>query len=462
MSRSDNVKSADRRLQHQTKRKRAIGAILVFIFIFLNVHRNIHGNLHVDSQRAEDKTSLLLEQLHSKTSRTLQRPKLNVGIPKITRSGVTREGDPKPLFILHPGIPKTATTSIQKGLKKLRYALGKDNYVFPGMFDVGKYNPKALDQLQDRDCQNELSQFDSNFTRATCWNQFVTELDRLYASKTNVIISDERFGELWKSASKPRFHGPSAIAALKDWDVHVLLTYRRWVDWLPSVKSQYDFFRVGGQGKWPDDEKDGKIIHGLFPGLEPIITKDLVGTGRYKNIEMMKDAFEGFFPNRTLLWDLASSEKDVVPTLLCDILPVTRKACNASLHSEIPRANTRRNYKYYRIVCEAAKLGVLNTTLMTPKQASKRLKEFHEVQLKLTDSDFPMICPNRTTLESFLESSLALESRVFPALFESERGEIAHRNDFWKHVQQGKYCSVDVNAAVRNQTYRDFFARLSQ
>ena len=65
-------------------------------------------------------------------------------------------------------------------------------------------------------------------------------------------------------------------------------------------------------------------------------------------------------------------------------------------------------------------------------------------------------CPPRDELEMLLNTSLAFERELMPAWYKTPRGETAHRESFWRIVDEKKeFCSVDVNAVLANKTSWD-------
>ncbi|KAL3913011.1 MAG: hypothetical protein SGILL_006660 [Bacillariaceae sp.] len=394
------------------------------------------------------------------THQQQQQQNSHPGIPKIAR----RHPD-RPLFIIHPGPPKTATTTIQNGLKEFRPQLWEDGFLFPGMMDGhkgGVYEPAALSNLQDRRCQQRLVHNETS----ECWQDFLRELQRLHQANTSIIISDERLAEMWwdiKVPGKPkeptRVFWPALQKAFAvNWDVRVLLSYRRIEDWLPSVKAEYD--RMNGNRKWPASGK--REMQPLFPHVMSLLHDVEDGNGRYKGIETLRASYERHFPNSTVIWDLATAREHggVLPTLLCDILDGASSACNSSLSKEIQSTNAKKDNEMHRIVGQAAVEGLINTTTtrLSRQQAAGKLYQFHTHKLQLTDKDWPLQCPNRTVLEEVLSASLALEDRLLEVTKEVQDTHIA---GFWKGVAANKYCSVNATAVVRNQTYATFFASLS-
>jgi hypothetical protein len=415
----------------------------------------------------------------------------------------------RPFFILHAGVPKTATTTLQLGLWSLRPELQENNYIYVGM-QVGaqRYEPASFDALVNPACQQALSTFwnlqnakqknqSNNINKELpsppppCWSAFLHDLQQLRNQGRNVIVSDERLSELWKShydkASGPgKFHWRAVQEALlqqqqqqqQDWNVQVVLSYRRLYEWLPSAKLQFDKMK-GRTQQWPGVH-GGSTLSGMYPQLDRMLLTSGKTCGRYQNIEQALAQYTRHFAKddgsgAVTIWNMAAPNRggrDVVPTFVCDFLLNATTACAKLLlqerdknndHSTTAaiRANMAQNYDYDRIAVEAAALHLFNISTVTRGFVRKQLRHFHENTLGLTSSDLPQTCPTPEQMERLLRASLAMEERVLPEFYASPiYGKVAHEANFRNAVEKGKYCSADPVAVLANETYRNFLIGL--
>jgi hypothetical protein len=111
---------------------------------------------------------------------------------------------------------------------------------------------------------------------------------------------------------------------------------------------------------------------------------------------------------------------------------------------------------YDGLVCQAAELGYINTTRYSRPAAAQMAQAFHV----LNDTKLPLTCPTKLELMSLLQQSMDYEEEILPDFYKSPLGKTALQDDFWKAVQNDKFCSVNVQAALQQEEWQRFFQNL--
>eukprot|EP00978_Attheya_sp_CCMP212_P043404 scaffold282839_cov54-Attheya_sp.AAC.1 len=188
-----------------------------------------------------------VEKSHSRGVSSLRQFKT---VKDVKRSEEVLKGDrPRPLFILHIGPPKTATTFLQCSLsanpRLIDGIMLKDNYIYLGTDgdgsycknddskngdrDEGRYIPQTISAffLENNSESGEDNDGDDSLPQPN--PDLVRRIDDAWNKGLNAIVVFEIFDDE---------HMPAMAKLLKNWDVKVLNAYRHIYDWLPSRYNQ--------------------------------------------------------------------------------------------------------------------------------------------------------------------------------------------------------------------------------
>jgi len=149
----------------------------------------------------------------------------------------------KPRLILHVGPSKSATTSLQTDLTSVQRDLEADGYSYAGRYYNPYTNITSGEYFLNRSETTLLTAAHTMLKhcelepRVECCRNFSAEL-RAYShakKQRNIILSEEPFGNQWQ-----HHEDWEAIrdAIQDDWDVTVVVGYRRFYAWLPSARYQ--------------------------------------------------------------------------------------------------------------------------------------------------------------------------------------------------------------------------------
>ena len=352
----------------------------------------------------------------------------------------------RPLFVLHVGPPKTASTTLQHFLDLYQPLLAQDNYTFfgPTLSPIGT----GL----SRQCGRNIRKANNTkrpIHKVPCWKDMLDALRELHLKGNHVIVSEENL-----SANKIKL--PPLRNALKDWDVRIVISYRRFQEWIVSAKNQVErlSFRNYLRNGWPQTLGLPTLPH--FPYISEVINGSrpmplwytyTVGE-RYR-----KSVFSSI-----VLWNLHASN-NLVASFMCDILNTT-EACQESLNiASIPRLNPSVPLEYDMLSTAASQRGWVNLTLARVTVAIRTRVHHIEVMGKGTQ-DFAMLCPTQEELNGLLQASKSYEYMLLLEFCSSSQGQQQFKADFKMALQRKKYCSIDTNTVLKDPAWHQFFQGL--
>lgn len=392
--------------------------------------------------------------------------------PGVTRIALTISAA-KPMIFLHVGPHKTATTSLQCTLARYRSLLHQDGILF-----VGKTNPTYCPELGtdleeysyplrffgERDCHKTINDAIANgreLMKVQCFHRLDTSL-REYSTQGKHLIYSE---ELWTN-----FHiysndihkyvlNLTAVAPLlkKYFDVHIIVGYRRYFQWISSCKAQLDKPLPNRQRwlQWPGNDTDGRAYESTWAQI--------------RNKKIRCGAFtpaivEGY----KVLGDVhvlnMHGEENYLTDLVCNVLPAPI-TCAARRQEDLSLETIHNpssvSIFYDMLAVHAARLGYFATFNKKRWEVADQARQFWEATKRRRPTDLPLTCPIRSELNFFLlKKSLRQEKDLLPAFFHSSLGEPQHIEDFWKAVNKSAYCNVNVEAALNQTDWVNFFRKL--
>lgn len=369
----------------------------------------------------------------------------------------------KPRLILHVGPSKSATTSLQTDLTSVQAELETDGYLYAGRY-YNPYTNNATGQYTLKRSESSLLTSAHNMLlrcklepRVECCRNFSAELRRFPHSgkQRNIILSEEPFGNFWQNAEDWE-----AIrdAIGDDWDVTVVVGYRRFYAWLPSARFQHERTdrNVARKGPWP--AKGGLKIDPFFPEWWLNWRRFFSYTGS------ILDALNGTFPVRII--NLHNEEhRSPLTILLCDILNgEAETACQRSLERDqdptvLNSRETLPSLYYDAIAVAAAEKGLVNMTAWTRPFVRAAIQSHHEDMLKLTPQDLVLDCPDISQLEALLGMSLQMEETYMPEFSQCPHHRVEHMDGFEAYVAQGVYCWVDTDVVLGQEAWKVFLSR---
>jgi len=347
----------------------------------------------------------------------------------------------KPIIYLHVGPLKTASTTIQWVAKQQcvrTAALEKDNMIL----------------LTSDDLPDELNKCINNKFRASEYcSQYLNDIFQKFRGENKTLfLSHERISsfneiESWKFWRE----------ALINWDVHIIVVYRRTYEWELSLFNQRYKLDHMTFDKWKSTKLEIQNLRQVF---DSTISKKNIRLRRPSNIY-------NFFlksGHRVEVMNM-HAEGDVVKDLFCKHIKRANATCAAVIdlnkNIRLPRKNQSVYQGYDRIAIAAYRMGLVNKSIRRSFVRS-RIQMRHEVELGLESSSFPVDCVSSKDLDKVLYLTIQEEKMIFPVFSESILGEERLRHNFQTAINKGKFCNVDGEKVLADQGWIDFFTNLTE
>lgn len=388
-------------------------------------------------------------------------------------------------FVVHVGPPKTGTTTVQLQLQNFSQILkDQDNCIY---FHPSSHPVPLISILHNTQChatlkevreENEKTNSSQEELRnalvaVECWKPFVQELTAYrtqHNNHTSFIYSAEGFGI---GGVKPTdWASLREILAHFDIELVVVITYRRYADWLLSSRKHQEKWtgRNPIMSKWP--KQRGLRIQPFLP----MVLKSTPGRSAYlpfRYTDFMLSSIAPHVPQTKIL--NMHTKHTIISTLLCDVFPNTPKTCEHSLQKDMQslsefKANNQESFRdsrkgsmqtitfYDRIATTASDQGLINISLISRRNAGFACQRFHEQVMRRKQEDLPLECPSQEHLQALLDESLEKEKALVPEFYAENEEE--HRASFWKAANQNTFCTVNATAVLTNATWRDFLGSL--
>jgi hypothetical protein len=411
-----------------------------------------------------------------------------------------------PYLMIHIGPQKTMSSGMQCVLQDLQtILLEKDGIAFVGKVDARACSKNSLavsidDALEDvfwhdDACVDQLLEIHRHnrqqrrhkynnykndtvvsLTTVQCWDNFLMALDKL--NDKNIILSDEKLSEvqfLWWGVNKTKQFWRFLQEQLQDrYRIRIVMVYRRWYEWLASIKNQADKYSLGrpGMKQWPP----------MGPEKEPIFPHLMRWMRNASEIPSpytpeLYNVFANELRMDVSLLNMHDTTRDLLEDFLCDSIVGADHACQEYRQAQMMNSSSsssssnRTKYKYTsnpsenpfcdQIAYKAYQQGIIRDLRGHRKGADRIF--FNEVihrrlaKLNMTPYDLPLSCPTHQELRPLLDRSLQYEREFLPDFFASaSMGRPVVETQFWKDVDQLKFCSVNTSAILEQKDWVTF------
>jgi hypothetical protein len=335
----------------------------------------------------------------------------------------------QPRFVLHIGPHKSATTTIQCSMFQSKTSLEQDSIVFLGKVDLAYCGGRK--QPQDK----RFKHFDTCILDETCW-QNVTHLFESYRRQgMDLVISKESISSYTSSehsTAKDRQKFWSRLEqSLTNWNVTVVMTYRRYYEWLASARGQFEYHHnLQAKPQWPLE-----MPHTLHYYTNQVLQNKIPTP--YPHVNVMRNYSWNQNWNVQVL-DIHSTKQDIVQAFLCDVLQAGR-TCQQYHPVEPKRTSPSDALLYHRLNIQARLWGWFSKG--KPFPLMKQTRRQVEQVWNLSQKDFPKDRPPQSLLEELLNRSLMYE-HALGMDSDAGRNDEAHRQAFWGSTD--RYCTVNV------------------
>lgn len=409
----------------------------------------------------------------------------------------------RPKLVIHIGPHKTATTTTQTELTFFQDRLALDNYVYLGRL----YHPYSNSErmVLNRTPDSTLQTYFRDMFQK-CWKptkvECVKDLRDLLHSQfktfdrpmPNLLISDEALLKLYddqKNSDRNENYIMLKEILGRDFDIVIVVTYRRFYEWLPSAKHQKDK-PTGESSKtmWPGKSRTGTSPQPLFPENQTMSSIiDSWSREHFFTESTYETLREIAAPNFVVKVVHMYSKMSVRTNFLCNAIPNAAQSCRSSRREDAvlreARINTRSGEENVDIIrypsalfdaLATAAVSFIDTHKWERQKVSKMLRDhYYSASLAFNNRlyqqeasvpedqhgsrkfattnpwQLPIICPSLSRLDELLHHSLALESKLLPRLF--RKSAIEHVNGFrYTSAKTLDYCWVDTEKALSNES----------
>jgi len=339
------------------------------------------------------------------------------------------------VIYLHIGPMKTGTTSIQEAMndKEVVGAAKDDGLTLWRPYTLQHKNLPVFRCFFGRKsrCEPKLRHFFD--TKVWAGEHSPSQSDAVFLSHEMLgtrLMEDE----IWNMYDR----------VLKDWDVRIVMGYRRYYNSMISHTNQV--FKLRCTVGFVCNEHNETVVDYSFSKEaekhSPIHSFDFF-LARYPKVSIVN----------------LHEEYDIIEHMFCDVVTNFTKVCNAVKSYNNKTSTVIKNkslYKgFHRIALAAYHAGLVgNQTKLIPLveyvKRQAQMMEYNETSL-------PRTCLSKTKLDKILKTSLQYEERVVPEFFRSDLGERALKRDFDEAVREGIFCEVDTAKILADDRWRKVF-----
>lgn len=366
---------------------------------------------------------------------------------------------PKPHFVLHIGIPKSGTTTIQCNLIKLSKELAlQDSYYY-----IGKPCEGSKVKLKNGEKILKAHWTDLNkawlYTTGKELNEILNKhLHRTRQDGVNstsgIILSSEVLGSKKFSASQVSFDRLKLL--LVGYSVRIVVGYRRYFEWLPSYFFQTHFLE-------PLEES---YIDYLRQRIHSTINKTHLTN---RAIKIWSAQFDDLYVLNM------HQEGDLTTNFLCEALPgpptnlcrerISIESQGSHNHADTSMQRVALDMNWLRLVAATRQLG---WSFDGEKEPWKIAHEQYRTFPKTYPTEYQSLvsCLTEEEEEKLLDLSLTYEKEVVATATASGHNNNNnnqhledlllpskledHRKTFYEHARKGKYCEFDAVRALSN------------
>lgn len=417
------------------------------------------------------------------------------------------KNDTRPLFLLHVGLPKTATTYLQCSLcENFRHSdpvLKADNFTYVGTCPAASCSLKLLrgstpSHFLRHDPKSFFDKRDGPIGVGLLPHRTLLDKDD-EQRKISLPSLTPTFKQLVTQARQKGHHAmvifegchqfsPTHIQSLSRFltplfQVHVLVAYRPLYEWLPSKYNSISKPDRNRPGRWwPGSEADDDyysekgyrgakippfdIVHGTgFQDFDSQVAQ--IRQANQHPAQIVQENYQRHFDHVHVLplHLLPKQQKGQADPLLkyifCDLLRGTtprtcREVMELGIGSDLAaNPSVPPNYDLLAVGAFESGLIKLNKEGEPTRQHTVRAIAKKQESRNLKPTDFELTCWSNETQQEFETLSMRFEEQLF--------GEVSssHHESFVKSIPS-KLCHVNVNKTLQDPFWRKFFEDLSR
>ncbi|KAG7339492.1 hypothetical protein IV203_034488 [Nitzschia inconspicua] len=395
-----------------------------------------------------------------------------------------------PLFVLHIGPPKTATTTIQCGLHHLSQSLADEGFYF-----VGKTCPQYGSVMVNNETgvagHHLLMGLNGGNVHTRGYIGLKERMDYHRENHQNMIYSNEGFAHHLEDKNVT---WQSLQSLFRGWKVRIVIGYRHYFEWIRSLYYQQYLNPKKYKRNWPGQGKGlehPSFLWYLEYHLHSFETGQLsVDGGHYAPAfghHLSLSTYKKFAPHFTdIRFFNLYEEGDVVTNFVCNMLLQAPHTCE-TLHAQVDADNQittlstndtetgtahglvkrmSKSFDAQRIAEAVYKQGMIESTIPKPAVVKLIEQRIQETQLN-TDTKF-LSCPSPSLEERFWNASVTFEREILalshPDWTQDKLTEAqnAHRVMFETSISEGKFCEIDPLVVLQDEKWVEFLSKVGR
>ena len=425
----------------------ALGSVRLYTYGLINTNTNL--SLVLDTAASTYTKSTIISAISDNTNTTedtkgetfnvIQLNNMSDGdlLDKLVniKTGVGNDNTNTPHAVVHMGVAKTGTTTIQTQSISLKESLKLDSFEMPWAVKRQKPGEGPMPQMKSfADC---FLPFDSGFKCNPDLLQYGSEIA---ARNQSVFITSETFARIDETGID------KLIEYLSQWPKHtIVIFYRRFHDWTASFYKQNT--RTRGFSDTPKWERS----------VLDFATNYIRKVPRHYITELEKRLREKFDDENIIVMNFHDMTKGGPhATLYCDPTLNMPHTCEAIQNEEeVPHENNKGeiNLDYSDLAYGAMKASLVRIDSNEKmNQVATAVRDYHKSAHNSTA--FKRVCLPQADLDKLLNMSLTYEMKYFPEQVDSLK------SDFEK-LANTTLCKIDVDHTLKDTQWRDFFRALS-
>jgi hypothetical protein len=369
-----------------------------------------------------------------------------------------RAATTKPVFVYHAGPALTGVTGIQCEAVKRLDVLLKDGIEYLGGSGPSEclkggsplpFNVQYLSQCSTA----------SNACRAKS-DSFSAYVERLRSQKVTPMMS-----EVVKNGPINEF----LSSIRRGWHVRVILTYRRYHEWLPDLYGNLYPVESDRYKGWPIANEKSVIIPSFPDFYRSMNPSNKIN--QLREVKPQRDLMdyieryrEDFDEVRIFnMHDGTAGMEGSNRAFFCQMLPESPHACESFSSEPLSNsldylADAKSLYLADRLAVGAYIRGWVHRSLLRDD-----IRNAVRERLAQSNETLPLECLSVQEAQGFLNYSVTMEQKVVPTFSASAVGISVLQSDFFASLKQNTFCSEDINRMLGSSgDWQEFFQSLNK
>ena len=343
--------------------------------------------------------------------------------------------------VIHMGVHKTGSTTIQALSAELIASLGRDGFEMPwssASFSKSRSLLKiaGFNQVHFSTCFLKPSEGERKVY--PCVPELLLAGLEIAQRNKSLFISAETFDGIDDDGLK------LMTAYLSSWDhTSVIVFYRRYYDWLISVHGQIS------------------NANPSFADLSSFIS-DQIRSSQFSHTTNLVKRLKGHALDVVVL-NFHEGEHGLPEKFYCDAIPEiwqhTCQALRTNYSMTALKQNTAKDNTYEKIVKGAIDAGLVQ---LDPRNGLKfkamcnSVKDYHEQTHSAKEDLLIKKCPPSDDLQLLLNISIELELDILPHLSQRPSKQPIEE-DFSRRVASGGFCGLNVDETLKLLEWKSYF-----